>query len=58
MGVQAVDNGHLGRRYDRRDREVDGFERYLGVVKKKSMMTDWIWVSEDRSVSRLDFLSI
>lgn len=32
--------------------EVDGFEGYLGVVKK-NRMTDCIWLSEGRSISRL-----
>lgn len=30
-----------------KEREVDGFERYLGVVKKKHNI-DWIWVNIDR----------
>lgn len=35
VGVQAVDDGCLGGGYGGKDREVDGFERYLGVVKKR-----------------------
>lgn len=36
MGVQAVDDGYLGGGYGGKDREVDGFERYLRVVKKRN----------------------
>ena len=54
-GSPGSGHGHWDGGYGGRDREVDGFERYLGVVKKKSMIAGWIWVSEDRSVSRLIF---
>lgn len=51
VGIQAVGDGRwMGDMAEKT--EVDGFEGYLGVVKK-NRMTDWIWLSEGRSISRL-----